>query len=573
MAQMIPQRTEAQLDEPHSRAEARFYRACRDHLDPRLLVFHSVCFLRQSSMRAPVDGEADFVIFDPQGGFLVVEVKGGGILRDRQVDQWYSTNEAGHRNEIHDPIWQARTEKHAILEQLLKHPRWLGSNDRILAGHAVFFPDVGDVRPFVCPELAPEMVGGREQLKGLQAWYDRVTGYWTGQDTRFRPLGTDGLDVVKKLFSDPVEARALMAVQLEDEERRRIRLTDEQSRLLRSLGARKQARICGGAGTGKTVLALEQARRLAREGRRTLLLCLNRPLAEYLKATASDVPGLLPMNYHQLCDWAVRDIERRTGQNLLEEARSANPGADDFATNYPYALALAAGEWQETFDAIIVDEGQDFGSDYWLPLEMLLEHSKDPVFMVFYDQNQAVYQRLQKCPIKEEPFVLTRNCRNTRYIHEAAYRYFHGDPTDPCEIDGAPLETMLADRPQEQAAHIHQKVSQLLREHRVSPEEIVILVADNKAKRTYYDLLKHRLLPNGVKWTEEVHRTKNTVLMDTVHRYKGLEAGVLFVWGLDELDPRNDREVIYVAFSRAKSRLYLVGREVSCRTLMAPTLS
>jgi superfamily I DNA and RNA helicase len=61
--------------------------------------------------------------------------------------------------------------------------------------------------------------------------------------------------------------------------------------------------------------------------------------------------------------------------------------------------------------------------------------------------------------------------------------------------------------------------------------------------------------------------------MDTVHRYKGLEAAVLFLWGLDELDPRNDREIIYVAFSRAKSRLYLVGREVSCRTLMAPTFS
>lgn len=572
MAEMIPQRTEAQLDELSSRAEARFYRACRDQLDSRLLVFHSVCFLRQSSRRAPVDGEADFVIFDPLSGFLVVEVKGGGISRDRRVDLWFSTDEHGQRHEI-NPIWQARTEKFAILENLQKHPRWQGSNDRILAGHAVFFPDVGDVSSFVCPDLTVEMVGGREQLKGLQAWFDRVTRYWAGQDSRFRALGTEGLDVAKHIFSAPVEARALLAVQLEDEERRRIRLTDEQSRLLRSLGARKKARICGGAGTGKTVLALEQSRRLAMEGRRTLLLCFNRPLAEYLKATARDVTGLLPMNYHQLCDWAVRDVQQRKGLNLLEAARKSNPGADDFATNYPFALALAAEEWPETFDAVIVDEGQDFGSDFWLPLEMLLERSKDPVFMVFYDQNQAVYQRLEKCPIKEEPFVLTRNCRNTHYIHEAAYRYFQGDPTDPCDIKGAPIEMLSSDRPQEQAAQIHQRVSQLLREHRVPPEEIVILVANNRAKLSYYQLLKQRLLPNGVKWIDETHRTRNTVLMDTVHRYKGLEAGVLFVWGIDELDSRNDREIIYVAFSRAKSRLYLVGQEVSCRTLMAPKFS
>src|SRR5256885_9418209 len=90
MARVLPQLTEAQLDALPSRAEARFYRACRDRLDEHLLVLYSVLTIRPSIQNSPDDREVDFVIFDPQGGFLVVEIKGGRIFRaDRK---WSSVN-------------------------------------------------------------------------------------------------------------------------------------------------------------------------------------------------------------------------------------------------------------------------------------------------------------------------------------------------------------------------------------------------------------------------------------------------------------------------------------------------
>jgi hypothetical protein len=569
MAQMIPHRTEEQLNALPSRAEARFYRTCRDKLDQRLLVFHSICFLRQRPTAAPIDGEADFVIFDPQGGFLVVEVKGGGIIRDRQADQWFTENAAGTRKKLpHSPVDQAKREKHAIRDELRKHPRWKNSADRILEGHTVFFPNVVDVNPLIASDIPPEIVGGRADLDDLPGWFMRACRYWAGNDRRFRPMGEAGLEAVKETFSKKATARALMSSLLEDEEERRIILTDEQSRLLRSLGSRTEAKICGGAGTGKTVLAIEKARQLAMQGKRTLLLCVTKPLVEHFKATAGDTPNLLPMNFHQLCEWAVRLAKHETGRDVLQEARASFPGADKFDAHFPMALALATQVVKETFDACIVDEGQDFHPDFWLPLKRLLK--PEPVFMVFYDQNQAVYKHLDKCPIQEKPFVLTKNCRNTRFIHEAAYRYFHGDDTDACDIEGSPIEQLNAPRLQDQANLIYETVARLLKDERVPPEQIAILVADSKSKQTYYDLLKNKPLPNGVAWAEQIHRSKGTVLMDTAMRYKGLEAAVTILWGLDQLDLKNERELIYVAFSRAKSRLYLAGPTEACRRLLAP---
>lgn len=60
----------------------------------------------------------------------------------------------------------------------------------------------------------------------------------------------------------------------------------------------------------------------------------------------------------------------------------------------------------------------------------------------------------------------------------------------------------------------------------------------------------------------------DSVLVDTVSRFKGLEAAIVFLWGLQEVHPRIDRESLYVGFSRAKSRLYLVGAEQICRHLV-----
>jgi hypothetical protein len=560
---MCPELTEARLASLQSSAEARFYCACRDQLPKRVIVLHSVAAVRRRPNGAR-DAETDFVICDPDLGILVVEVKGGGVTFAPETGEWTSVDRRGKRHTIKDPFRQATAGKYLVLEQLERHPRWAAINrEQITIGHAVAFTDIADPSPVVAPASPREIIAGRADLARLDKWVEKTLRFWAGGEGTGKSPGRAGLAIFEETFCKPIEVRAILRDVLDDEEGRRIMLTELQARLLRALGARRRAAICGGAGTGKTVIAFQRARELAASGLRTLFLCYNRPLADQLKRQPDRPPGLVVTNFHQLCEWRIALARQQSGRDLLTEAAQAYPNGDLFELRMPYALALSCELPLERFDVIIVDEGQDFGPDYWLPVEMLLADDRKSTFFVFYDPNQAIYQQAETFPDLGEPFLLLANCRNTRWIHNAAYAFYQGDQTDPPELEGSPLEFIYGDTPERQAALIHQHIGQLLRAERVSPEDIAVLVASSPKSR-YYQLLRGRTLIKGVDWAIEDHAAERALLVDTVARFKGLERTVLFLWGLDELDVYRDREILYVGMSRAKGRLILVGSESAC---------
>lgn len=546
-----------------SRAEADFYRACRDQLFGQYLTYHSIQTVRLSQRGAPRDGEADFVIFDPNNGFIVVEVKGGGISYNPENDEWHTYNARG-RYSIKDPFRQAKEEKYAILEKIKKHPGWstLGIQ-KILIGHAVFFPDLDNLKSLITPNSPREILGGREDLTNLKLWVARVINYWKGPVTRFQPLKKRGIQLIEDIFSKDIEVRPLVSADLHNEEIIRYRLTEQQANSINLLGERKRVTICGGAGTGKTLIAIHKAQELANNGLHVLLLCFNRALADRLKVVVGHNEKLWPMSFHQLCEWRIQVVKDKTGLDLLSKARADHPGKDKFDVHYPYAMAVSIDICPIHFDAIIVDEGQDFGEEYWLPVEFLLKDEKESCLFVFYDWNQAIYQRVSTYPIKAEPFTLTTNCRNTKHIHKAAYHFYEGVPTNPPEINGLPIELIQSPSIESQSKRLYALITNLLSIEKVLPSEIVVLVSGSP-KRNYYNSLIHSKLPNGIDWSKELHRIPNTILIDTVKRFKGLEAAIVILWGIDDLDLPDDNEILYIAFSRAKSILYIIGNKNAC---------
>ena len=66
---------------------------------------------------------------------------------------------------------------------------------------------------------------------------------------------------------------------------------------------------------------------------------------------------------------------------------------------------------------------------------------------------------------------------------------------------------------------------------------------------------------------EEGIRANNTVLIDTIQRFKGLESPIVILWGLDTIDLTRSEELLYVGMSRAKSLLVAVGTATTCGTL------
>ncbi|NOJ80769.1 ATP-binding domain-containing protein [Myxococcus xanthus] len=561
MAQMFPSLTDLELKElaKKSSAEIDVYRAFRDQTPAEWLVLHGLSLISRTPGAPPRDAEADFVVFEPKRGFVVVEVKGGGVSRDAR-GRWSSTGRNG-TYKIKDPVQQAKANKHQVLDSLKSAKTWGPSGaPMLLMGHAALFPDTFTTSSFVAPDRPQEILGAGSDVKRLQAWVDGVFRYWATNNASWKPLGQLGMGVVRAVFCSQVTVQASLSLAIEREQRRQVELTQRQALTLQNLRYRRRAAIAGAAGTGKTLIALQHARAIAAQGRRTLLVCYSRALADFLGREAGGVANLEVMDFHQLCDRRVKHVKRTKGIDLLAMAKEKLPMGDEYNVQLPYALALSTEHDPQRYQAILVDEGQDFGDEYWLPVELLLASQEDTQLYVFYDPNQAIYKLAKDLSNLGlgPPLLLTENCRNTRPVHEAAYRYYQGDDVAPPEVEGEPITQLSADGLKAQAKCIQTIVSNLLQQGGLKPDEIVVLVAGER-KDGHFRALHDCGDPGGACWSFEVLWRPGCVLVDTARRFKGLEATAVILWCAEEVDATIERELLYVAFTRARNRLWVVG--------------
>jgi superfamily I DNA and RNA helicase len=121
----------------------------------------------------------------------------------------------------------------------------------------------------------------------------------------------------------------------------------------------------------------------------------------------------------------------------------------------------------------------------------------------------------------------------------------------------------------QQSAKIISRIVELIVRESVSPGDIVVLIADALRKAEYCSILKSLPLPKPARWLEEGIRGENTILIDTIQRFKGLESPIVIIWGLDTLDLSKYQEVLYVGMSRAKSFLAIVGKSETCTAFNA----
>ena len=388
---ILPDFTEEQLNGLSSQGEAKVYRSLRDHLGGDYLVLFQVGWILRREKDRARDGETDFLICHPTHGYLCVEVKGGGIGFDSATNYWFSIDRHGHRHEISDPIAQARRAKYSVLSKLSENRRWRAlSLGNVLRGHAVFFPDIGDANAPRKPDLPPALIGTAADLQNPRTWIDSVFSYWGGHARDVAPPGRRGVEVIREVFARSFEVAPLASSRLAEQEARRLVLTKEQMGVLDFVRSHRRVAVRGGAGTGKTLLALEKARRLANDGFQTLLTCYNRQLADHLARLCAGTANLDVMSFHQLCHRQVERANREPGRNLLAEAKATYPGKDLYDVQFPNALACSVEILPTRYEAIICDEGQDFREEFWVPLELLLTDYESSPLYVFYDDNQNI---------------------------------------------------------------------------------------------------------------------------------------------------------------------------------------
>ncbi|MES2256455.1 MAG: AAA family ATPase [Pseudomonadota bacterium] len=541
-------------------------------LDDSYLVMHSVAWISKPGGQEPRDGESDFLICHPRHGVLVLEVKGGRIDLDYGTLKWTSTDRNGEVHIIKNPFDQAKRGKFGVLEKLKENPAWQKLRiGRFTLGHAAFFPDIGNGARLAGSDAPSDIIGDRGDMENLAPWITRVFEYWRGENPqrRHEEMGSQGVATVRQIFARVVATRPLLSARLQDEEQKRIELTHRQMMVLDFLARQRRVMIAGGAGTGKTLIAREKAVRLAEEGLRTLLVCYNRGLADHLREQCTGVTNLDVASFHQVCHRWIERAKTDLKRDLLAEARRDYPNGNVFDHHQPIALAMAIDAFGPAYDAIIVDEAQDFGDEFWMPIEMLLTRPDSSLLYVFLDENQDIYGRSAAIPIAGEPMNLDRNCRNTGAIHAAAYRYYKGSAVEAPSISGSQVMTLTAAGLEKQARTIAALITKMVAEEKVPPHDIAVLMCSTADRDLREQMLASMPIPASANIGRLEAYGPGSITVDSVARFKGLERAVIILWAFEECSPARDREVLYVGMSRAKSVLYLCSTPEACELVMA----
>ncbi|RTY35398.1 DUF2075 domain-containing protein [Chlorobium phaeovibrioides] len=523
MARLIPE----YVSHWNSNAEKKLFEQLRSSgLDSDHVVFHS---LNLSKHRYKHWAEADFVIVSPRG-VLVIEVKGGRVSYSNGI--WTYTDRYGQENKSDEgPFIQAKEARYA-LGQLL--PDKVGSmlTERISFGWGVAFPDVNfDVHSVEFPDDIIFDTGGYK-AGSIGNWIKSVQLFWQKQNGRERPLDSQDIQrIIEALRPEfdrvpPLSRRAGMALDSV------IELTDDQYRYLDQLLAQRHNIVEGGAGSGKSFLAVEAAKRLSAEDLNVLFLCRSpvfaRFIADKLQKAGTDV-----VNWDQL----LERIDRKT---------------------------------LRPFDILIVDEGQDFLDLGCLNvIDSIIPGGLDKgKWLFFMDRNNqgSIYRNydpdaLEYLKSAGIPFPLYDNCRNTKPIAVHTMLYTGGDigrsrirgeglPVNDSTVYHSREELISAIEAQLEkwADHDQIKTSEITILSPVDRKSSAIAGISNRWARKLFNIDEN----NGEKWPE------TSLPFSTVKNFKGLENRFIMLIDLDRLpDGAEGSATLYVAMTRANAYLWM----------------
>lgn len=354
------------------------------------------------------DHEADLVVAMPGHGILVLEVKGAGVRHDS--DGWWIGHDGKDRPV--DPVAQARGAKYALKSYAEHHPRW-GSRGAIAWGHGVVTPYTSFGPEFELPDLPRWSLHDKSDQATLVG---RLRRNLDRMQHGRRVPDHDDVEALVDTLTGPVTLPGM--ADFSDERAAAIdRLTEEQASILSVTRLLHRVEVRGGAGSGKTVLALQQAKELTRgghgrPGQRVALLCYSIGLAEFLKAQVATWdrkhrPAFVGTFHEFGQQWGAPDGDR-TDSAFWEETLPRLMA--DLATSLPPG---------KRYDAVVVDEAQDFADSWWEPVLGSLRDEEKGGLHVFSDENQRIFGRFGRPPVQLVPLVLDHNLRNTKQIHEA----------------------------------------------------------------------------------------------------------------------------------------------------------
>ena len=523
----------------------------RGQLRPEDVVITNQRFLDEKK-----DHELDLLVLMPGYGVVAVEVKGGSISHDGA--RWSQRSAGGHVRRI-NPVHQVRGAMYAARDYVYADPRWReSSRTRIRWGYAVVFPFADLEDDFAVPEAPRWVLHGSGDLASLR---DRLRDVVSRQDNDYRAPDVEDIDLIREIVRGRNRPEFSVVGEANDREATADRLTQEQALLLKVTRLLPRTEVRGGAGSGKTVLALHQARELARGGgpdkvkaQRVALVCYSRGLAAYFRRVTS----AWPRRDQPAFVGTFEELGQRWGAEPLAAWRErvdapAGPAGDTtyYEEVLPAAMAELAGALEpgQRYDSVIVDEAQDFADLWWRPILGALKDEENGGLHLYSDANQRVFSRFGTPPVPLVPLVLDHNLRNTTEIGETI------NPLAPNRmrlLGGHGAKVTFVPSTKDAALDVAEEQMIELLEQGWRAQDVALLTVGSrhpKQKDAYAD-------PDAY-WSS--FWDDADVFYGHVLGCKGLERrAVVLCVNKDRVDDR-DREKLYVGLSRATDRLVVVG--------------
>ncbi len=484
--------------------------------------FHSLSISEHEYKRW---GELDFVVLSPRA-LIALEIKGGVVTCHDGL--WTYTDRFGYPHSSSEgPFRQAQTGLMGLKTRLEERVD-AGRLSALALGYGVVLPQT----PFGIQsvEWPPEAVIDQPHLRNagdLESWLRRLTDYWRAHlrvhEDAPEPLVRD----VRELLRPAFERIPSLAYRVDSLVTAMERLTDDQYRQLDLIEDNPRILIDGGAGTGKTFLAMEVARRGRARGERVLVTAWSRNLAAFIR---SRLPG---------------DVDVRAFDDLSGPTES------------------------DPWDLLIVDEAQDVLTidDLQILDQQVRGGLQAGRWCLFYDQNNQSAVRGHFDPeavafLAAMGAVVGRlrwNCRNTREIVTQTKLLTAADLGTSSAGAGPSVEFRYVRTREEGAAQLDTYLRSLVAQD-VALDDVTIL------SPRPWDESAARLLPR--KWRDRITLvdeeniglgTRPGMRFATIEGFKGLESKYVVLLDMHAYDdtPR-DVSLIYVGMSRARAGLLVI---------------
>jgi len=535
------------------------------------VVLHSLDIRKHLSK---IEGELDMLVLAPGLGVLCLEVKGCDV--SRQQGKWIYPYETS----IEGPFKQVSKAMHSLRKYLVERDCSLSG---ILFFSAVVFTKVDFHEE--SPEWHPWQYINRKLFirhpisfnisKIFEHAHEHVKGI-TGQYSWYNENGSRPtewqirrmMNILRKDF----EYAVLPRHDMEQMEERIQHFTEEQFDGLDYLKGNNRIIFKGPAGTGKTFLAIEAARRAVSERKSILLLCYNNLLGDWLKSQTSSL-----MNENNLfrCGTFHSILLDITGEKPVEGASE-----EYWQKRLPILAADVLLDDERKcplYDMLIVDEAQDLITEEYLDvLDLLLIGGLAGGKWAFFGdfERQAIYlskigegasRALESLAVRAPNHVnctLRINCRNAEPIAETLTitsgltpgykRVLH-------DYEGSDVDPLFYSFAVDQPTLLKKAINSLT--GTFNAHEIVVLSmrGDNAScAGSVTENSLYKLAP--IRKIRDVH----TIPFTSIHAFKGLEAAAVIITDIESLDDERSRALLYVGMSRARIRLYMLMHE-SCR--------